>query len=161
MIARISWKFQLQSSLFKVLRRDCQKFLVCKFLWFSSQGLLSIYFQLSKGLLVYRFCKDRIIPTPSPSKRHTKKWDLVLCNDPILPYHGSLFSLLVQHAPFTFSAVQQCPRRLCAMLKSHDLTHLDHYTFDIDSIFCECQTMEACESNVWLTLLPWSWMFEH
>ena len=73
MIARISWKFQLQSSLFKVLRRDCQKFLVCKFLWFSSQGLLSIYFQVSKGLLVYRFCKDRIIPTPPPSQRHTKK----------------------------------------------------------------------------------------
>ena len=37
------------------------------------------------------------------------------------------------------------------MLKSYGLTHVDHYAFDIDSIFCECQTTEARELNVWLT----------
>ena len=38
-----------------------------------------------------------------------------------------------------------------SMLKSYDLTHADHYAFDIDGIFYECQTTEARESNVWLT----------
>ena len=37
------------------------------------------------------------------------------------------------------------------MLKSCGLTHVDHYLFDIDSIFCECQTTEARKSNVWMT----------
>ena len=49
-----------------------------------------------------------LYPHPPPSERHTKKWDLVLCNHPILPCHGSLFSLLVQHAPFTFCAAMLC-----------------------------------------------------
>ena len=37
------------------------------------------------------------------------------------------------------------------MLKSYGLTHVDHYAFHIDCLFCECQTTEARESNVRLT----------
>ena len=59
-----------------------------------------------------------------------------------------LQSVGTAYAPFTFSAVHQCSRRLRAMLKSHGLTHLDRYTFDIDSTFCECQTMEKRVSRM-------------
>ena len=38
-----------------------------------------------------------------------------------------------------------------ALLKSYVFTHVDYYAFDINTIFCECQTTEARESNVWLT----------
>ena len=38
-----------------------------------------------------------------------------------------------------------------AMLKSYSLAHVDHCAFDIDSIFCECQSKEVGESNIWLT----------
>ena len=38
-----------------------------------------------------------------------------------------------------------------AILKSYGLTHVDYYAFDIDIIFCKCQTTEAHQLNVWLT----------
>ena len=37
------------------------------------------------------------------------------------------------------------------ILKSYGLTHVDHYAFDIDSIFCESQTTKARNSNARLT----------
>ena len=40
--------------------------------------------------------------------------------------------------------------RINAILKSYGLTHVDYYAFDIDSIFCTCQTTEAHQLNVWL-----------
>ena len=91
-----NFRFSLTLWLFKVLRRDCPKISGLQVsLIFKLKA--PIYFQVSKGSLVYRFCKDRITLSPPPSERHTKKWNLVLCNHPILPCHGSLFSLLVQH----------------------------------------------------------------
>ena len=96
--------------------------LVCK-CWVSVRGYSYIDFH---GTRISIFTAKYVIwhfgftPTPPPSEHHTKKWNL-LCNHPILPCHGSLFSLLVQHAPFTFCTAMLCWKAMA----SH--TYLDHY----------------------------------
>ena len=129
----------------------CKKGVLKTFTKFTGKHMCQSFF-VNKGHFIYRFQRqgtsyDILGLPPRPPAPLPLHQNLTLKVKPCLVQSSYLtISWLPLQSVGTANSIHIL--RSNAMLKSYSLRHVDHYALDIDSIFCDCQTMEARESNV-------------